>query len=346
MRLCALLVQVVGLALSISGSNFLLLSVGAAVAFGPAIDINVLNNFSIEGLQPLLGCQLSVVVSWVVRGGYLLCILATLLLYMHPLRGCLAQMLWPEPDRPHATSEAGAVQGHGTAIHTAAVSNTEPGVLCSSSGSTATASAAGSGSHPGAVVLPGVAPRSLPAASSSAQPHQQHPKLEHEGIAEQQQEQQQAEAGPSPSGPQLWQVLEQATYYPLTYGLLAAMVLVAVLVRNIYQAVSAVGDIASTTQAFIVPGAIAIALVVQARAQLRAAVTAAAAALLSHQDDIEATGSTIGADPAAELPGGRGWVMGGVSAGSVLYAAAGATVLLLGLGLFGNGVYERISFVL
>lgn len=340
--------QVVGLALSISGGNFLLLSVGAAVAFGPATDVNVLNNFSIEGLQPLLGWQLSVVVSWVVRGGYLLCILATLLLYMHPLRGCLAQMMWPEPDRPHAAFEEEAVQGHDTA----AVSDTEPGPFCSTSGNTTTASAAGGGNYQdhGAVMLPGAADQSLPAASSSAQlhqQHQQHPKLEHKGIAGQQrQEQRQAEAGPSSSGPRLWQVLEQATYYPLTYGLLAAMVLVAVLVRNIYQAVSAVGDIASTTQAFIVPGAIAIALVVQARAQLRAAVAAAAAALLSHQDDIEASGSTVGADPGADLPGGCGRLMGGVSVGSVLYAAAGATVLMLGLGCFGNGVYERINFVL
>jgi hypothetical protein len=272
----AVLPQVVAAALSIACAIFLLLSVGATIAFGPSTDVNVLSNFSIEGLEPLLGWYTAAVLSWAVRGGYLVCILATLLLYMHPLRSCLAQMLWPEPDRPSS--------------HTAG-----PDIATASSDN------------------------------------------------EQQQSQQQPQQSPHPESSsvmaperRLWQDLEQAVYYPLTYGLLAGIVLAAVAVTNIYQAVSFVGDIASTVQAFIVPGVLAIALVVQQRGQIRAAAAAAAAAFMPV--DVE-RGGPAGVSTDSPAPSFKV----SVPVGSVLYAAAGAFVLVLGLALFSNGVYERVD---
>lgn len=128
----------------------------------------------------------------------------------------------------------------------------------------------------------------------------------------------------------MWQDLEQTTYYPLTYGLLAAMVLAAVAVTNIFQAVSAVGNIASTMQAFIVPGIIALALTVQLRDRLKAAAAIAAAVLAG---DVE---RGLGRPDGKPVTLAASW-------GSVLYAGAGGFVLVLGVALFSNGVYERVS---
>jgi hypothetical protein len=286
--------QVVAVALTISCVVFIMLAFGTGFAFGPGTDVNVLNNFSIEGLEPLWGWHAAVAFSWVVRGGYLLCILATLLLYMHPLRSCLAQILWPQP-------ESSMRELPDTAL-------------------------------PATVVQAAAAGAAAAAATESSS--QQCP-LGTVATAEGQQPQQQlaAHAGPQVSytsglsDRHLWQDLEQALYFPLTYGLLSAMVLAAVVVVNIYQAVSAVGDIASTMQAFIVPGVIALVLVVRAREQQKAAAAAIA-------DDVEVGGlGSAGPTLTAAAP---------MSMGSVMYAAAGCVVLLLGAALFSNGVYERL----
>jgi hypothetical protein len=290
--------QVIAVALAISCGTFLMLSIGAAVAFGPSTDINVLNNFSTEGLEPLLGWKAALVCSWVVRGGYLVCILATLLLYMHPLRSCLAQMLWPTPVGVGCTAAA-----------TATVLEREPGTVTA-------AEQLQHQQHVDDLVL-------IPLQ------HQQQPGVSH--VCIQPVEQQLAETTDTSKEPrQIWQDLEQAVYYPLTYGLLAAMVLTAVTVTNIYQVVSAVGDIASTTQAFIVPGVIAIVLIVWRRTQLKAA--AATAAVLFSSDLERGSGST-----------GFKCRSTRTDTGSVMYAATGVFVLLLGVGLFCNGLFERLD---
>jgi hypothetical protein len=277
-----------------------MLSIGAAVAFGPSTDVNVLNNFSTEGLEPLLGLHAALICSWVVRGGYLICILATLLLYMHPLRSCLAQMLWPTPVGVGGTAAA-----------------------------TAPATAAVLGHEPGTVTAPQQLQHQQQVDDPLLLPHQQQPGVSHTCM--QSGEQQLAETTDTFTEPrQIWQDLEQAVYYPLTYGLLAAMVLTAVTVTNIYQVVSAVGDIASTTQAFIVPGVIAIVLIVWKRTQLKAA--AATAAVLFSSDLEQGSGGT-----------GFKFSCPRIDTGSVMYAATGAVVLLLGVALFCNGLFERLD---
>jgi hypothetical protein len=67
---------------------------------------------------------------------------------------------------------------------------------------------------------------------------------------------------------QHWQRQEQRYYYLLTYGLLVVMVLCAIIVPNIWAALSAIGDLASTIQAFIVPGIIAVVLSIRSPAAL------------------------------------------------------------------------------
>lgn len=296
--------QVVAVALGISGSIFLVLSVGAAVAFGPSTDINALNNFSTAGLEPFLGWRAALLFSWVVRGGYLLCILATLLLFMHPLRSCLAQMLWPTPRA--CSSSSGSSSALATAV--------QPG-----------------GQEP----VGAAGQQQQPAELTDPLLQQQQQPCGPRGCSEQQVDEvsdtstEAAAAAPR----QLWQDLEQAVYYPLTYGLLAAMVLTAVAVTNLFQAVSAVGDIASTTQAFIVPGAIAVMMTARQQAHLKAAAATAAAVFLN---DVE------------QGPGGSGFNVPSarVSTGSVMYAAAGAAVLTLGVALFCNGLLERLDTLL
>jgi ABC-type phosphate transport system permease subunit len=54
--------------------------------------------------------------------------------------------------------------------------------------------------------------------------------------------------------------LENKWFFPLTYGILLSTTAVAVLVPNIWAALSVVGDLASTVQAFILPALIGLAL--------------------------------------------------------------------------------------
>jgi hypothetical protein len=316
-------VQVVAVALSISCSIFLLLSVGAAAVFGPSTDVNVLNNFSTEDLEPLVGRQAAVLLSWTVRGGYLLCILATLLLYMHPLRSCLAQMLWPDPSEADRQGPPDPAAATAAAVATAATA-----VAAAAGPQSSDAAAAGDHDYGGINWQQvGVSGRY----DKNPLAEQQQPLLEPQWPEGNYITDNQTDLEVSPQERRIWQDLEQAVYYPLTYGLLAAMVLAAVAVTNIFQAVSAVGDIASTMQAFIVPGLIALALTVQQREKLRAASVAAAAVF------------------AGDLEWGLGRMPDGkpirlfVSWDSVWYAGAGCFVLVLGLALFSNGVYERVS---
>lgn len=252
MPLAPLNTQVSATALAIAGSVFLLLSVGTATVFGLSTDINALDNFSRDDLQPLLGGYWGpIVLSWLIRGGYLLCILATLLLYMHPLRSCLAEMMWPDAtgacEDDLQSSDVPAAAGDAAADN--ALAATDAGVAPT----TGTAGSAGNGNTSTGVAMSHATVEAAAAAGTGGdkvhgccngqeQQHTEDKQLTSMKL--------QRAAGSH----QQWQQLEQANYYPLTYGLLAAMVLTAVLVTDIYEAVSAVGDLASTVQAFVVPG--------------------------------------------------------------------------------------------
>eukprot|EP00775_Hariotina_reticulata_P005172 gene5172-5410_t len=121
-RMCA----VIAAALSISFGVFTTLAVGSSLAFGPVLDVNVLTNFSVSGLEPATGPFLARMLSWSIRGGYLIALLASLLLYMHPLRGCLAEMIWQKDEEQsglgiglQTLEDNNLVQGDGRASNTA-----------------------------------------------------------------------------------------------------------------------------------------------------------------------------------------------------------------------------------
>lgn len=86
--------SVIAIALSAAAVMFLTLCVGACLAFGEGLHVNVLENLYIEALTPFVGETCGKVVSFGVRGGYILSLLGSLLLYMYPLRSCLAEMVW------------------------------------------------------------------------------------------------------------------------------------------------------------------------------------------------------------------------------------------------------------
>ncbi|WIA19762.1 hypothetical protein OEZ85_005676 [Tetradesmus obliquus] len=324
--------RVIGLALGVSFGVYWTLSVGAAAAFGEDVEVNVLNNLSVSGLQPLVGPALARLLSWGIRGGYLLSLLASLLLYMHPLRGCLAEMLWPEDAlvaftshlntaaAAAANSAAGSAQVANSSSGTYAVlpgpqqqqqqqqadhnpiddsrvllsfdsmdqpafGSWAPGFLfrrSSRSGEAASTAAAAPGwfsrlsAASGASSSSGAAatPANLSGAGAAAAA----------GTA--------SNAAAAVRGPLRWQQQEQRWYYVLTYGLLAGMVVVAVAASNIWEVLSAVGDLASTIQAFVVPGLIALVL---AELLLRA-----------------------------------------------VHYVGGSFVIALGLALFANGIYQRV----
>jgi hypothetical protein len=65
-----------------------------------------------------------------VPAGYLISLLASLLLYMHPLRGCLAEMLWPDDAsqlHPATTNPAAGAQQQATATSSSSSAFAVPG---------------------------------------------------------------------------------------------------------------------------------------------------------------------------------------------------------------------------
>jgi hypothetical protein len=240
-RMCG----VVAIALGISASVFVALSVGSSLAFGiDQLATNVLSNFSAEDLAPFVGHAGGEVLSWVIRGGYLVSVLGSLLLYMYPLRSCVAEVIWGA-GRPLVTSEdkpsprAGSCDDHDAAAACSyQINATLDGSSVRSSSiesvdATVMLSVGSSGSWIGEVTEDREIAHGM------------------ESVALMQQQQEQPR----------WQRLEQRWYYTLTYGLLVSMVLVAVLVPSIWSALSLIGDLACTTQAFMLPGAIALVLV-------------------------------------------------------------------------------------
>jgi len=92
----------------------------------PSIQINVLSNLSIEAMTPLLGSRTATAASLAVQFGYCVSLMASLLLYMHPLRTALAEVIWPDaspgdggspgrvtPEEGAAVQVAGGVDGVG-----------------------------------------------------------------------------------------------------------------------------------------------------------------------------------------------------------------------------------------
>ncbi|WIA40039.1 hypothetical protein OEZ86_013460 [Tetradesmus obliquus] len=328
--------RVIGLALGVSFGVYWTLSVGAAAAFGEDVEVNVLNNLSVSGLQPLVGPALARLLSWGIRGGYLLSLLASLLLYMHPLRGCLAEMLWPDDALVASTSHlnAAAAAAANSAAGSAQVANSSSGTYAELPGPQQQQQQQQQADHnpiddsrvllsfdsmdqpafgswaPGflfrrssrsgeaastAAAAPGWFSRLSAAsgASSSSGAAATPANLSGAGAA--------AAAGTDSNAaaavrwPLRWQQQEQRWYYVLTYGLLAGMVVVAVAASNIWEVLSAVGDLASTIQAFVVPGLIALVLAVPSRAAAAAAAEATAAEQQQQQDRLLPQ-STAGAE--------------------------------------------------
>eukprot|EP00879_Flechtneria_rotunda_P026543 GHRR01028310.1.p1 GENE.GHRR01028310.1~~GHRR01028310.1.p1 ORF type:complete len:468 (+),score=135.13 GHRR01028310.1:72-1475(+) len=125
-RMCG----VMAVALAMSFGVFATLAVGSCLAFGPTLQVNVLNNFSVSGLEQFVHHSLACTLSWSIRGGFLIALLANLLLYMHPLRGCLAEMIWAGENPHHTdqtavptTSSRSAHSSHAGHTNTASSSN-------------------------------------------------------------------------------------------------------------------------------------------------------------------------------------------------------------------------------
>ncbi|WIA21170.1 hypothetical protein OEZ86_005042 [Tetradesmus obliquus] len=112
-----------------------------------------------------------------------------------------------------------------------------------------------------------------------------------------------AAAGSGPAKAAKTAEIESKNYPLLTYGILASTVATAVLVPDIWAALSIVGDLASTVQAFVVPGLIGLALV-------------------------------GGKHLSAAFPGS--------AKGSGAQRAVALLVLALGVALFGNGILQRV----
>lgn len=105
--------------------------------------------------------------------------------------------------------------------------------------------------------------------------------------------------------------IEQQHFAPITYGILASTVATAVLVPDIWAALSIVGDLASTMQAFVIPGLLGLGLT--------------------------AGRHLVGGKlPPSALPGTP------TLKGNGPQRLMAAFVLVMGLALFGNGILQRV----
>eukprot|EP00878_Enallax_costatus_P026936 GHUV01028951.1.p1 GENE.GHUV01028951.1~~GHUV01028951.1.p1 ORF type:complete len:247 (+),score=76.73 GHUV01028951.1:660-1400(+) len=116
-------------------------------------------------------------------------------------------------------------------------------------------------------------------------------------------------AGSGPAKAAVTAELESKHYTVLTYGILASTVATAVLVPDIWAALSIVGDLASTVQAFVVPALIGLALAAGKHLQ--------------------------GAKGAAALDGSS-------SSNAGMQKLMSVIVLAMGVTLFGNGILQRV----
>lgn len=377
-RMCG----VAAAALAIVACIFLMLSFGAALAFGPELDINALSNFTEEGMAPFVGLELARVLSWVIRGGYLVALLANLLLYMHPLRAYIAEIMWPEKVGSTAGNEqqqtlmagcssSGVAPVSNVPVQQAATDGTkhsrcfpaqaQPGEVAETA---AFESAAGSyNSTDGLAIVgdfEGNAIEVVDAADSkpAAVLHRSGMGIAMPGDV------QTAVNGcvnevivttPLPAKVLLrWQKNEQRWYYPLTYGLLVALIMMAILVPNIWQALSAIGDLASTVQAFVIPGLIATVLAADSRQRWQQHVDLIDL-VVDRDGDVPQmrdvtlqNGLLIGSQRFAgpELPLRQyrqwRWCLNGGDVQWGLYSAMGWLVVVLGVALFANGIWQRM----
>lgn len=189
------MLRVLGASFSAGAFFFWLLAFASALAFGPGLQVNVLSNMSAQSMAPLVGPAAAFAMNLLVRGGFLVSLLGSFLLFMYPLRTSAAEVV-----ADVASARQPPARG-GSSAH-------EPLLLPAASGGGGgggdAAGAAGGGVDAAAVV--------------------------------------------------------ERFFNALTFVLLLAVVACAVLVPNIWQALSLIGNVASTVEAFIVPGIIVLAL--------------------------------------------------------------------------------------
>lgn len=224
------------------------------------------------------GGVLARLLSWSIRGGYALALLASFLLYMQPLRASVAELIWAKEagapqagTRPRlADDEAtpgllpvvgGPLQysrsdpGRGTSNSSGSISSmraSAPGSAFAAPGVQAAAAAAGVQLGAADAAAAASAARVLSACDSFDNPRAGSFSRIHFGRhagslhAAAQQQPQHPEQQPPPAA---WQVAEQRWYFPLTYGLLVVMVVLATAVPNIWVALSAIGEFRCCLQA-------------------------------------------------------------------------------------------------
>lgn len=82
-------------ALGVALAVYQVLAVGACLAFGGDLQANVLTNFNVRAMAPLLGSTTAAAAAAVaVQGGYAVTVTASFVLFVHPLRTSLAELIW------------------------------------------------------------------------------------------------------------------------------------------------------------------------------------------------------------------------------------------------------------
>jgi hypothetical protein len=202
-------------ALAVSAGLYLTLALGAALTFGPATQSDVLVNFSVDAMAPLLGGRaVAVAAALLVQGGYAICVMGAFALFIHPLRSSVAELLAggggggeaAGADEDHVTGDpASAALPH---LHGSALDAAEAGYD--------RATALSEAGTDGSVAIDDVtAADALRARSYGCS----------RAVA-----------------------LEAQYYHLITYGLLALCTAVAVLTPSIWQALATIGNVASSVQ--------------------------------------------------------------------------------------------------
>ena len=264
---------VVGVSLAVAAATYVVLALGSVLAFGEVVDGNVLNNMFAESMAPLIGKPAAELATGIVRGGYLISLLGSALLYMYPLRTCLSEVICSsssssapsssskkEEEEQHsflAKAESSSISSK-LASASSGASSTDIAVVIVQEGTYATSAAAVTAADAtlslnaamGAPADPSKTTEAIDSSEMEFAKEPTPPAAAAEGHA----------AAAVAVEATAAQAFEARHFLLLTYSLLTAGVLVAALVPNIWVALSVIGDCASTLEAFIVPGLVALAL--------------------------------------------------------------------------------------
>lgn len=85
--------RVAGASLTLCNVLYIVMALSCVLTFGADVDADVLTNMNADGLSPLVGPVAAVLIAYVVRLLFLLSLVGSYAMAMHPLRHCVLEVI-------------------------------------------------------------------------------------------------------------------------------------------------------------------------------------------------------------------------------------------------------------